>query len=71
MSKEIPIIRMQYGGDDAFPQTHVHGVIGIEELIEEYTNNDLILKANNGLLFKLVVDEYGELSTERIEGDNA
>ena len=34
MSKEIPIIRMSYEGEDAFPQTHTEGVIGLEDLIE-------------------------------------
>ncbi|WP_047503470.1 hypothetical protein [Staphylococcus sp. ZWU0021] len=70
MSKEIPIVRFEFGGEDAFAQTHVDGVIGLEDMIEDYVNKDVVLRANNGALFKLVVNETGELSTERIEGDN-
>ncbi|MEB8071567.1 hypothetical protein NGH54_12655 [Staphylococcus xylosus] len=70
MSKEIPIVRFEFGGEDAFAQTHVNGVIGLEDMIEEYNKKDVVLRANNGALFKLVVNETGELSTERIEGDN-
>ena len=70
MNKEIPIVRFEFGGEDAFPQTHVNGVIGLEDMIEEYNKKDVVLRANNGALFKLVVNETGELSTERIEGDN-
>lgn len=70
MSKEIPIVRFEFGGEDAFAQTHVDGVIGLEDMIEYYVNKDVVLRANNGALFKLVVNETGELSTERIEGDN-
>lgn len=70
MSKEIPIVRFEFGGEDAFAQTHVNGVIGLEDVIEEYNKKDIVLRANNGALFKLVVNETGELSTERIEGDN-
>jgi len=70
MSKEIPIVRFEFGGEDAFAQTHVNGVIGLEDMIEEYNKKDIVLRANNGALFKLVVNETGELSTERIEGDN-
>ncbi len=74
MSKEIPIVRFEFGGEDAFPQTHTDGVIGLEDLIEsiisQHVKNDMILKSNNGGLFKLVVNENGELSTERIEGEN-
>lgn len=70
MSKEIPIVRFEFGGEDAFAQTHVNGVIGLEDMIEDYVNKDVVLRANNGALFKLVVNETGELSTERIEGDN-
>lgn len=69
MSKEIPIVRFEFGGEDAFAQTHVNGVIGLEDMIEEYIKKDVVLRANNGALFKLVVNETGELSTERIEGD--
>lgn len=70
MNKEIPIVRFEFGGEDAFAQTHVNGVIGLEDMIEDYVNKDVVLRANNGALFKLVVNETGELSTERIEGDN-
>ncbi|MBU6132142.1 hypothetical protein NGH32_07080 [Staphylococcus xylosus] len=70
MSKEIPIVRFEFGGEDAFAQTHINGVIGLEDMIEEYNKKDIVLRANNGALFKLVVNETGELSTERIEGDN-
>jgi len=70
MNKEIPIVRFEFGGEDAFAQTHVNGVIGLEDMIEEYNKKDVVLRANNGALFKLVVNETGELSTERIEGDN-
>lgn len=70
MSKEIPIVRFEFGGEDAFAQTHVNGVIGLEDMIGEYNKKDIVLRANNGALFKLVVNETGELSTERIEGDN-
>lgn len=70
MSKEIPIIRMQYGGDDAFPQTHVTGVIGIDDLIESYLSTDIILKSPSGKQFKLFVDDKGEISTQPLEGTN-
>ncbi|CAL27423.1 hypothetical protein [Staphylococcus carnosus] len=72
MSKEIPIIRMSYEGEDAFPQTHTEGVIGLEDLIEsivtQYIRSDLIVQAPTGQKFKIVVDDKGVLTTERMEG---
>lgn len=72
MNKEIPIVRFEFGGEDAFPQTHTEGVIGLEDLIEsivvQYLRNDLIIQAPTGQKFKIVVDDKGALNTERMEG---
>lgn len=72
MNKEIPIVRFEFGGEDAFPQTHTEGVIGLEDLIEsivvQYLRSDLIIQAPTGQKFKIVVDDKGVLNTERIEG---
>lgn len=72
MSKEIPIVRFEFGGEDAFAQTHTDGVIGLEDLIEQiviqYLRNDTIIIAPTGQRFKLTVDDAGVLGTERVEG---
>lgn len=72
MNKEIPIVRFEFGGEDAFPQTHTEGVIGLEDLIEsivvQYLRSDLIIQAPTGQKFKIVVDDEGVLNTERMEG---
>lgn len=72
MNKEIPIVRFEFGGEDAFPQTHTEGVIGLEDLIEsivvQYLRSDLIIQAPTGQKFKIVVDDKGVLNTERMEG---
>lgn len=72
MNKEIPIVRFEFGGEDAFPQTHTEGVIGLEDLIEsivvQYLRSDLIVQAPTGQKFKIVVDDKGVLNTERMEG---
>lgn len=71
MNKEIPIVRFEFGGEDAFPQTHTDGVIGLEDLIEsivtQYVRNDLIIQAPTGQEFKIIVDDKGVLNTERME----
>lgn len=72
MSKEIPIVRFEFGGEDAFPQTHTEGVIGLEDLIEsivrQYLRGDTIIISPTGQRFKLTVDDKGVLSTKRVEG---
>lgn len=72
MSKELPIIRevSPSTGEEYFPQTHVDAVIGLEEMIEDSMKEDIILRANNGKTFKLIVDEKGKLSTEETGDDN-
>ena len=39
MGKEVDIIRWRYGGEDAFPQTHVDGVIGLDEYIQKHISS--------------------------------
>lgn len=72
MSKEIPIVRFEFGGEDAFAQTHTDGVIGLEDLIEQiviqHLRSDTIIIAPTGQRFKLTVDDAGVLGTERVEG---
>ncbi|MBN4909455.1 hypothetical protein IDG46_05665 [Staphylococcus sp. EG-SA-13] len=73
MADEISIVRMrnQQTGEYQFPQTHVDGVIGVDDLIEEHINThkslDVILQAPTGQKFKLVIDGEGVLNTERLE----
>lgn len=73
MAEEISIVRKrnQQTGEYQFPQTHVDGVIGLEDLIEKmvrlYLRDDLIVKAPTGQKFKIVVDSKGVLSTKRLE----
>lgn len=72
MNKEIPIVRFEFGGEEAFAQTHTDGVIGLEDLIEQiviqYLRSDTIITAPTGQRFKLTVNDAGVLGTERVEG---
>lgn len=72
MNKEIPIVRFEFGGEDAFPQTHTEGVIGLEDLIEsivaQYLRGDTTIIAPTGQRFKITVDDKGVLGTERVDG---
>ena len=71
--EEIPIVwtRNQQTGEYRFPKTHVDGVIGLEEFVEQIIKNfldrDLILQAPTGQKFKITVNAEGELNTERLE----
>lgn len=38
MAKEVDIVRWRFNGEDAFPQTHADGVVGLDEYIEQYSN---------------------------------
>lgn len=73
MADEISIVRTrnQQTGEYQFPQTHVDGIIGIDELIEKHINEnkvlDIVLEAPTGQKFKLVIDDKGVLDTERLE----
>lgn len=58
-------------GDIRFPQTHVNGIIGLDEKIEEHINQNqtdaIILRSPEGREFRLTVDNGGELSAIPIE----
>lgn len=72
MTKEIQIRSWvnQTTGEVEFVQTHVDGVIGLEEKIEELTSNqseNIILRSPEGRKFRLTVDNGGELGTIPVE----
>ncbi|HLR19608.1 MAG TPA: hypothetical protein VK115_06755 [Staphylococcus sp.] len=72
MTKEIQIRSWvnQTTGEVEFVQTHVDGVIGLEEKIEELTSNqseNIILRSPEGRKFRLTVDNSGKLGTVPVE----
>lgn len=73
MTKEVQIRSWinQTTGELEFIQTHVEGVIGIEEKIqEEIQKNEtdaIILRSPEGQKFMLTVNNSGELGTVKIE----
>lgn len=36
MAKEIDIVRWRFNGEDAFPQTHADGVVGLDDYVESF-----------------------------------
>lgn len=75
MTKEVQLRSWinQTTGELEFIQTHVEGVIGIEEKIqEEIQKNEtdaIILRSPEGQKFMLTVNNGGELDTVKIEED--
>lgn len=73
MTKEVQLRSWinQTTGELEFIQTHVEGVIGIEEKIqEEIQKNEtdaIILRSPEGQKFMLTVNNGGELGTVKIE----
>lgn len=73
MTKEVQIRSWinQTTGELEFIQTHVEGVIGLEEKIqEEIQKNEtdaIILRSPEGQKFMLTVNNSGELGTVKIE----
>ncbi|MDN6571322.1 MAG: hypothetical protein L0L63_09155 [Staphylococcus equorum] len=73
MTKEVQLRSWinQTTGELEFIQTHVEGVIGIEEKIqEEIQKNEtdaIILRSPEGQKFMLTVNNSGELGTVKIE----
>ncbi|MDN6630596.1 MAG: hypothetical protein L0L95_07715 [Staphylococcus equorum] len=73
MTKEVQLRSWinQTTGELEFIQTHVEGVIGIEEKIqEEIQKNEtdaIILRSPEGQKFMLTVNNGGELDTVKIE----
>lgn len=73
MTKEVQLRSWinQTTGELEFIQTHVEGVIGIEEKIqEEIQKNEtdaIILRSPEGQKFMLTVDNGGELGTVKVE----
>lgn len=73
MTKEIQIRSWvnPNDGETEFIQTHVEGIIGIEEKIqEEIQKNEtdaIILRSPEGQKFMLTVDNGGELGTVKVE----
>lgn len=73
MAKEVQLRSWinQTTGELEFIQTHVEGVIGIEEKIqEEIQKNEtdaIILRSPEGQKFMLTVDNGGELGTVKVE----
>lgn len=75
MTKEVQLRSWinQTTGELEFIQTHVEGVIGIEEKIqEEIQKNEtdaIILRSPEGQKFMLTVNNGGELDTVKIKED--
>ena len=73
MTREIQIRSWvnQTTGEVEFIQTHVEGVVGLEEKIkEEIQKNEtdaIILRSPEGQKFMLTVNNGGELSTVKVE----
>lgn len=73
MAREVQIRSWinQTTGEIEFIQTHVEGVVGLEEKIEEEIHKNetdaIILRSPEGQKFMLTVDNGGELSTVKVE----
>lgn len=73
MTREVQIRSWinQTTGEIEFIQTHVEGVVGLEEKIqEEIQKNEtdaIILRSPEGQKFMLTVDNGGELGTVKVE----
>lgn len=73
MTREVQIRSWinQTTGEIEFIQTHVEGVVGLEEKIEEEIQKNetdaIILRSPEGQKFMLTVDNGGELGTVKVE----
>ncbi|HLR19516.1 MAG TPA: hypothetical protein VK115_06295 [Staphylococcus sp.] len=73
MTREVQIRSWinQTTGELEFIQTHVEGVVGLEEKIEEEIHKNetgaIILRSPEGQKFMLTVDNGGELGTVKVE----
>ncbi|WP_426703613.1 hypothetical protein [Staphylococcus shinii] len=73
MTREVQIRSWlnQTTGEIEFIQTHVEGVVGLEEKIEEEIHKNetdaIILRSPEGQKFMLTVDNGGELGTVKVE----
>ena len=73
MTREVQIRSWinQTTGEIEFIQTHVEGVVGLEEKIEEEIHKNetdaIILRSPEGQKFILTVDNGGELNTVKVE----
>lgn len=73
MTREVQIRSWinQTTGEIEFIQTHVEGVVGLEEKIEEEIHKNetdaIILRSPEGQKFMLTVDNGGKLGTVKIE----
>lgn len=73
MTREVQIRSWinQTTGEIEFIQTHVEGVVGLEEKIQEEIQKSetdaIILRSPEGQKFMLTVDNGGELGTVKVE----
>lgn len=73
MTREVQIRSWinQTTGEIEFIQTHVEGVVGLEEKIEEEIQKNetdaIILRSPEGQKFMLTVNNSGELGTVKVE----
>lgn len=71
MAKEVEIVRWRFNGEDAFPQTHAEGVVGLDEYIEQYSNTSDTgwINIDSGEMVKPNDFIYGFNTSYRLKND--